>query len=175
MNLERYLHLQKAVERWQVNLERGEIYTRKGLSNTLGSDGYKRIGSKIKGKYVSYGVHEVIAYVGGLNLLGEGLEVNHINGNKLDNRLVNLEVVTRKENIRHAFRLGLNRGRKFEEHNRTKLSNKDVLEIKEALKEGVTGVELSKKFRVSRSTISAIKTNRNWSNLKEELKHEKQQ
>jgi hypothetical protein len=41
------------------------------------------------------------------------LEVNHRNGNKRDNRLENLELVTRSQNMAHAYAAGLMRKRKI--------------------------------------------------------------
>jgi len=37
----------------------------------------------------------------------DGMQINHINGIKHDNRIDNLEVVTQSENTKHAYRIGL--------------------------------------------------------------------
>lgn len=39
-------------------------------------------------------------------------QVNHVDGNKLNNHVSNLEWSTRSENVRHALQIGLNRKRK---------------------------------------------------------------
>ena len=165
MKRARYEHLAEAIKRWKVDIEKGEIYTRKGLNNRINMDGYSVIGSRIDGKYVQFGVHEVIAFAGGLDLLGEDKEVNHINGIKTDNRIENLEITTRRENIIHSFKTGLNSGRKLESHNSAKLTNEDVLEIRKQLENGVKGKDLAEKYGVNKTTISHIKTRRNWSEL----------
>lgn len=46
-----------------------------------------------------------------LGLRPDGHEVNHKNGHKHDNKLVNLEYVTRSGNLEHAYRTGLRQPR----------------------------------------------------------------
>lgn len=49
-------------------------------------------------------VHRLVA----ATFMGESdLEVNHIDGNKANNRVSNLEYVSRSDNIKHAYAMGL--------------------------------------------------------------------
>ena len=65
-----------------------------------------KISCKRKGKYKRVLIHRLVA-VAFITNPSEKAEVNHINGNKLDNRVENLEWVSREENIRHAYDNGL--------------------------------------------------------------------
>jgi len=68
---------------------------------------------EISDKNVS--VHRLVAEAFIDNAEGKA-EVNHINGNKQDNRASNLEWCTRSENIAHAFKNGLKRSAARGEH-----------------------------------------------------------
>jgi len=95
------------------------------------------------------------------------VEVDHVDGNKLNNDLSNLEWVTHRENTMRAFTRGPYSGgwhvdNKGENHCFAKLKDQDVLEIRELWKSGVKGNFLMKKFNVCRATISMIVNRRIW-------------
>jgi hypothetical protein len=68
--------------------------------------GYLRAGLSIEGATRARYAHVLVAEAF-LGPCPDAHEVNHKNGNKADNRVENLEYVTRSENMQHARRSGL--------------------------------------------------------------------
>jgi len=90
------------------------------------------------------------------------LQVNHIDGNKLNNNIDNLEWVSPRENQFHAYANGLcSRKGENSYHKITEEEAKIIKKIKYKIKLKY----LASFFNVSQSTISHIWNNRNWSHV----------
>lgn len=77
-------------------------------------------------------------------------QVNHIDGNKANNQVENLEWVTAAENTRHSYANGLQKG---------KLTEIEVIEIYESTK---SHVELCRLYNVGKTAIYKIKHELSW-------------
>lgn len=92
--------------------------------------------------------------------------VNHKDGNKKNNALDNLEWCTSSQNNQHGYDTGLIKAPKGEESVRSKLTEKQVLEIKELLKKGyLKQTEIAKIYNIHKNTINAIKQKTIWKHL----------
>jgi hypothetical protein len=108
------------------------------------------------GKPPFYKVHRLIAKTFIPNLYNKP-DINHIDGNKTNNRIENLEWCTRSENMTHAYNTGLAGGKSY---NSKKLNNEDVKNIKKLLENGSLIKEISNIYNISQSYVSAIKNNK---------------
>lgn len=94
----------------------------------------------------------------------ENLEVNHIDGNKGNNSLKNLEWCSGSLNVRHSLDTGLKSPARGEQVGGNKLTEKQVLEICERLKSGTDSLaSIGKDYGVSKHCIFDIKRKRSWS------------
>lgn len=86
--------------------DEGKVYnncTKKQLMGTISAHGYRVITFSIKGKKINRYLHRLMAkYFLDYNEDGN-LVINHKDGNKLNNSLSNLEIVSSSENLIHAY------------------------------------------------------------------------
>lgn len=96
-------------------------------------------------------------------------QVNHINGIKDDNRTINLEWVTAKENVNHGYKTGLitNKHSTGENNHMTKFVDQDIRDIRRMYKEtNLSHSQIAKIYDVKKSTISHIINKVNWKHVK---------
>lgn len=111
-------------------------------------------------------VHRLVAieFCGGIP---RGMEVNHLNFCRHDNRAKNLEVVTRLQNTAHSKRAGkfVDIGKnspRGEQSPHSKLTLDDVMTIRKLSEQGICGKALTDKFRVSNRQIRNIILRKSW-------------
>lgn len=93
----------------------------------------------------------------------ENLEVNHIDGDKSNNSLSNLEWCSGSFNVRHALDTGLAIPARGEQVGGNKLTEKQVLEICELLKNSNMSLQqIGNIYGVSKHCIFDIKRKKSW-------------
>lgn len=149
--------------KWRIDLDSGVVVSRNGGKGIPDKDGYLYTRVFDNHREYKYMIHEIIAVAGGLNPMG--LTIDHINSDKTDNRLCNLQILSREANTSKA-----NKGRtdilKGSAVATSKLTEQQVLQIKAVLVEGsLTQQQIADHYGVSQTNISKIAQRKAWKQL----------
>lgn len=145
--------------------ENGVIFGRrfsKPLKPGIGVSGYYHVTLCNSTNQKQFMVHRIIAE---LFVPGQGEQVNHKSGIKTDNRASNLEWFSRSHNQKHAADIGLKPSGE-DSHLCIKLCDKDVLEIRKLLADGLSQRRIAARFNIGQPTVSKIKNRQKWRQLK---------
>ena len=124
-------------------------------------DGYLCLSLRVDGKSKAQKLHQIVAKAF-LDNKDNNIQVNHKNGHKFDNSKNNLEWSSNLSNQRHTWNNDLKT---------IKLTNKDVLEIKELIKQGRKNKDIAPLYDVDPSTISNIRNGNTWNRDKQKEKN----
>ena len=80
------------------------LKTKRAMQPYINNSGYACLKLSRQGKAKSFTLHRLVA-LSFVNGYSHDLEVNHIDGNKLNNAASNLEWVTKGENLKHKYKL----------------------------------------------------------------------
>lgn len=148
----------------------GEIFSNlsgkvKKLKTRVSKNGYECCGIPIgNGKSLGKRVHRLVAETfldNPYNLR----EVDHIDCNKLNNKLDNLEWVSSKENKRRAKENGLYDKNIGENHYLSILTEETVHKICQCMQDGMRNKEVAEMFNIHKDWVAHIKKGDIWKNV----------
>jgi hypothetical protein len=144
----------------RISGNRRGVIKSKLLKSYINKRGYLEVRLYKNSKHIFKIIHRLIAKA---FLPNENKpQVNHIDGNKLNNRVDNLQWVDNSENQLHAYKLGLQPSRAGENNVKAKIKDKDVTLLKELYNSGKTIAEVSNITKISVSSIRAIIYGNTW-------------
>lgn len=154
--------------------EQGNVYSQKSgkrLSTHLDKDGYEKVRFICSdNKRHTFSVHRLMLENFCPRDDMEKLQVNHIDGNKLNNTLSNLEWCTCQENIDHAIAHHLRANQKGEHNSSSKLTEEQVLQIIDLLlSKKFSGAEIDRCFGLCKDYSNSIRRKERWSYLTKDI------
>lgn len=141
--------------------ENGIVYSRKSgilkpLKQRKSNQGYYAVCIYDDGKQFQRYVHRIIAetFIRELDIRKKET-VNHIDGNKENNSLENLEIISAAENVKHSYRIGLHKT--GGNHERAKFSDFMISSALHEINGGASVNSIAKKYGISQSYLNKIK------------------
>lgn len=122
------------------------------------SDGYRVVNAGKDGRDYRLLAHRIvwIAFNGEIE---HGKEINHIDGNRGNNAIENLEVVSKSENLKHSYDHLCRSRNTGIKNGRSKLASHEVAEIRSSKD---SSRKLASRFGVSHRMVLNIKAGKAW-------------
>jgi predicted DNA-binding protein YlxM (UPF0122 family) len=138
----------------------------KRIATTISNKGYVRFRICVNGKSKNLSLHRIVAETFIPNPENKP-EVNHIDGNKLNNTVENLEWNTRKENADHAYRTGL--FGKNEDFSKSTITNKKCHKICELIQDtDIPLNEIANITKCNKKIVYDIFCKKTWKEISDE-------
>ncbi len=146
----------------------GNVYKNGSQVGYVTNGGYVATAVKIRGCTYHILLHRLV-YLTHVGPIRKGLVINHKDGNKSNNSIVNLEAVSESENSKHALRIGLRTHASISgcKNYRSNLTVLDVRKIRKLYDSGVltNKTELGRLFGVSKTSIREIVLRKSYTNI----------
>lgn len=132
--------------------------------------GYLKFNAHVSGRQLSISVHRFV-WRAVRGPIPAGLQVNHKNFDKSDNRVSNLELLTHQENLAHSVEFGGRHGYRHTDpigvlNGRARLTEAQAREIEEQHRLGLkTLKDLSRQYNMSYTAIRLLCTRKTWRHL----------
>ena len=131
------------------------LLTGKMISKRINTKGYYAVNLCINGQCKTYALHRLVA-ISFLDNPRNLPQVNHKDGNKLNNKLENLEWVTAKENVVHAIKTGLVNTARGKRTKNGRFEKEDIDKIRDLHCKGLSFQKIANRYNVSKSAIQFI-------------------
>lgn len=133
------------------------------MANVNTTFGYLRVKLLKNKKEYPFTIHRLVG-LAFLPIIEGKTEINHIDGNKKNNNLSNLEWCNRSENMRHADKTGLRIMLKGERNPKAKVTE-EIVRIIRNKRQGIFQSIIANEFNLKQQTVSKIINRKLWPHI----------